>query len=65
MEEYILHAMYLTLMLYLIVIVPSYTIYFVNDIVRNMLSEEKRLEMCDMHIQTDDSEMESLKPKNQ
>ena len=64
MEESILRTIFSILLFYLIVIIPVYTAFFVYDILSKLLSEEKRLEMCDIHIQTDE-DIESPKPKNQ
>jgi cell division protein FtsB len=66
MEESIIRTIYFILLFYLIAIIPVYTAYFVYDILSKMLSEEKRLEMCDIHIQsdqTDEDENKGLKDK--
>ena len=58
MDPFTLQSLYAILITYIFLIAPIYTIYILCDIFRKLLSEDYRLELCHMHLSSDDEDYE-------
>ena len=75
MDPFLLQVLYVILFTYVFVFAPVYAIYILCDIFRKLLSEDYRLELCYMHLSSEDEDGYSdeeydlgspeSKPKNQ
>ena len=75
MDPFTLQVLYVIFFTYVFVFAPVYAIYILCDIFRKFLSEDYRLELCYMHLSSDDEDdsikgeydlgSPESKPKNQ
>ena len=56
MDQFTLQVLYVIFFTYVFVIGPVYTIYIICDIFRKLLSEDYRLELCYMHLSSEDED---------